>query len=339
MARATRTALYAPERRLPPRLRAHRRVMSRRRSASAHSELARPPRDERRLVPRPRRLRSLRTSVRGTSRALSTSSTAARRHRRRRAPRAARPPAASCSPACRRRLRCPARTSTSARAARRAPCADPPPRCAPPPASASPRLSPLRLPAEALRRASHAARPSLRVGRAACGRRHARHHHGHLRERGAGAPPGVSSSRGRLRPYTTPLAAPRPTPPSSRPSPRPSAAPLPFLHARSRSAAAGRPRAEGAATAAFAALSSRAGGARPTRRAARGSPAATDSPAYKPSGALASAAAAQAARGGRTAARGAGAALNRAQAPPGRKARRGQGEPRFHRRLAHRRRP
>ena len=128
--------------------------------------------------------------------------------------------------------RCPARTSAIARAARHALRADPLPRCALPPAPAAPR-SPLRQPA---------------ASRSSCGPPQPRRRPRRLRPAGsviyqAGAD-GVSCSRGRLRPYTTPRAP----SPSLRPSRRPSAAPAPAPPTHGRAAAAApicRPQAEG----------------------------------------------------------------------------------------------
>ena len=129
--------------------------------------------------------------------------------RRRTPPPSARPPAAAAAslPSAHERDR----TRRAPRAARRAPRADPLPRCALPPAPAAPR-SPLRQPA---------------ASRSSCGPPQPRRRPRRLRPAGsviyqAGAD-GVSCSRGRLRPYTTPRAP----SPSLRPLRRPSAAPAP----------------------------------------------------------------------------------------------------------------
>ena len=100
-----------------------------------------------------------------------------------------------------------------------------------------------------------------------------------------------------------------------------------FPHARAccaRRSVGRRP----AARSAYAALWSGAGGARPTRRATRGSPVSRAPSAYEPSRAGASAAAAQPARGGRTRPRAVlGAALRTRPQPAGtRRARHGRGD-------------
>ena len=279
-------------------------------------------------------LRSLRASVRGTSRALATSPTyAARRHRRRRAP----PPcaAASCSPGCRRRRpRCPTNELLTRRAPRAA-RADPLPRsraAAPPHRVARPSTS----------------RPRRCASAASCGPSAAS---------APAAPPAAGASRvatvaictsvgrgggGQRRPRATPtarttrplappaLAAPAPAPVGRAPSPSPTHGAV--LRRPRGPAAVGRggcPRRRSRG---------RAGAARPRPRAARGTPGARARSGQAPPGARASAARPQATRGGRPAARGAGAPRNPAQPPHRRQARRGEGEPRLHRRLAHRHR-
>ena len=201
---------------------------------------------------------------------------------------------------------------------------------------ASPRCSTQHQPAEALRKRC-LMRPerSLGAGRAACGRRLARRHRRHLHERGGGGGgqrrPRATPTARTTRPLAPPaLAAPAPAPVGRAPSPSPTHGAV--LRRPRGPAAVGRggcPRRRSRG---------RAGAARPRPRAARGTPGARARSGQAPPGARASAARPQATRGGRPAARGAGAPRNPAQPPHRRQARRGEGEPHLHRRLAHRHR-
>ena len=239
--------------------------------------------------------------------------------------------AASCSSSCRRRRLAAQRARARSHAPRAARLwSVQSPRIGALRAAASPRLAALpslRQPAEALRRVHRAARCSRGAGRGACGRLAAS-----STKQGQTGSAAAAGDSDRTRPPEPPRprcarrGARRPRPPLP-PHPRACCGRRPDLSAAGRGAACGTMRL------------SRAGGACPTRSATRGTGSVGLRAIRVPTGA--SAAAAQSAQGGRARPRAVlGAALAHPPQPAGtRRARRGQGEPRLHRRLAHHHRP
>ena len=232
--------------------------------------------------------------------------------------------AASCSSSCRRHRLAAQRArarSHAPRATRCAPILCRAARCRPPPPH---RAHPC---ASRLHHGHRAARHSRGAGRGACGRLAAS-----STKQGQTGSAAAAGDSDRTRPPEPPrprcarCGARRPRPPLP-PHPRACCGRRPDLSAAGRGAACGTMRL------------SRAGGACPTRSATRGTGSVGLRAIRVPTGA--SAAGAQSAQGGRARPR---AVLGAALAPPPqpagtRRARRGQGEPRLHRRLAHHHRP
>ena len=232
--------------------------------------------------------------------------------------------AASCSSSCRRHRLAAQRArarSHAPRATRCAPILCRAARCRPPPPH---RAHPC---ASRLHHGHRAARHSRGAGRGACGRLAAS-----STKQGQTGSAAAAGDSDRTRPPDPPRprcarrGARRPRPPLP-PHPRACCGRRPDLSAAGRGAACGTMRL------------SRAGGACPTRSATRGTGSVGLRAIRVPTGA--SAAGAQSAQGGRARPRAVlGAALAHPPQPAGtRRARRGQGEPRLHRRLAHHHRP